>query len=90
MDITEIEYPEDDKEYWNAIKKIKKKEVHKLLMALNYYADPDTYFAIGVFPDPPCGDFINDYSDTEIGEKPGKLARQVLDEIIERLTVTEH
>jgi len=46
---------------------------------LAFYADPETYFAIGVFPDPPCGDFINDYSDTPaLGQKPGKTARNAL------------
>jgi hypothetical protein len=46
--------------------------------ALEFYADPDTYFAVGIFPDPPCGNFMDDFSDTELGRKPGKRARAVL------------
>ena len=47
--------------------------------ALEFYANPETYFAIGIFPDRPCGNFINDFSDTgTLGVKPGKRARQVL------------
>lgn len=54
---------------------------YKLLReALEFYADPETYFAIGIFPDPPCGEFINDFSDTELGVKPGAKARAVLEE----------
>ena len=47
----------------------------ELIEALEFYANPDTYFAIGFFPDPPCGDFINDFDETG---KPGVLARKVL------------
>jgi hypothetical protein len=47
----------------------------ELIKALIFYADPDTYFAIGFFPDPPCGEFINDFDKTK---KPGALARKVL------------
>lgn len=47
--------------------------------ALLFYADPATYFAIGFLPDPPYGEFMNDFSDTEeLGLKPGKMARAVL------------
>lgn len=48
------------------------------LEAVEFYADPDTYFAIGIFPDPPCGDFIEDFSETELGYKPGRMAREAL------------
>ena len=50
----------------------------KILKALEFYADPDTYFAIGLFPDNPCGEFIKDISETELGKKPGALARKAL------------
>lgn len=51
--------------------------------ALQFYADPATYFAIGFLPDRPCGDFINDFDETEdFGWKPGKLARSALDRSI--------
>lgn len=55
--------------------------------ALAFYADPDTYFAIAFLPDPPCGDFAEDFEELE-GEwghpdggtwvKPGKRARETL------------
>jgi len=32
----------------------------QLLEALDFYANPDTYFAILAMGDPPCGDFIRD------------------------------
>ena len=47
-----------------------------LIETLQFYADPDTYFAIGFFPDNPCGDFINDFDNTG---KPGAFARQTLE-----------
>ena len=53
----------------------------RLFDALEFYADPATYFAIGFFPDPPNGDFMNDFSETELGHKPGKLARETLDSV---------
>jgi hypothetical protein len=49
--------------------------VEEIIKALEFYANPDTYFAIGFFPDPPCGDFINDFDKTK---KPGALARKTL------------
>ena len=54
------------------------KELNRLIETVRFYADPDTYFAIGFFPDRPCGDFIDDFSDTELGLKPGKMARECL------------
>jgi hypothetical protein len=53
-------------------------EIIKLIRALQFYADPETYYAIGFFPDPPCGDFINDFDDIR---KPGALARKTLIEL---------
>lgn len=49
-----------------------------LQQVLAFYADPETYFAIGFFPDPPNGDFMEDFSETELGRKPGKRARVAL------------
>jgi hypothetical protein len=47
--------------------------------ALEFYADPMTYFAVGIFADRPCGEFVDDMSETdEYGMKPGKLARAAL------------
>lgn len=54
---------------------------------LEFYGDPMTYFAIGIFPDPPCGEFINDYSeavreaDGVIGHFPGAKARAMLEKL---------
>jgi hypothetical protein len=57
-----------------------KEESLQLVEALAFYGDPKTYFAIGLFPDPPCGPFIDDINDTgtSLGHKPGKRAREVL------------
>jgi len=61
--------------------------IDKLIDALSFYADPDTYFAIGILPDKPCGAFIDDMSEDHDGDynrpMPGKLARQTLREIFE-------
>lgn len=56
------------------------KENRELREALEFYADPETYLAIGFLPDPPCGDFMDDWSDTgeEYGFRPGKTARESL------------
>lgn len=49
--------------------------------ALQFYADPATYFAVGFLADPPAGDFVQDFDETDLGEKPGKAARIALTEI---------
>jgi len=49
-----------------------------LIHAVQFYADPESYVAIGFFPDRPCGEFIEDFEDTELGLKPGKRAREAL------------
>ena len=48
--------------------------------ALRFYADPETYFAIGFLPDPPCGEFWDDFEEIDkvLGWKPGKRARAAL------------
>lgn len=61
-----------DELFWeNSLKRIRKalriaaaveKDIADLRRALEYYADPSTYFAISLFPDSPCGDLINDWS----------------------------
>lgn len=51
----------------------------KLCEALMFYANPESYFAIGFFPDNPAGEFMDDFSETDLGEKPGKLARETLE-----------
>lgn len=55
--------------------------------SLAFYADPDFYFGIGFFPDPPCGNFIYDFGlvDHEDYDRPvaGKDAREAFDKIRE-------
>jgi hypothetical protein len=53
----------------------------KLITCLDFYANPETYFDIGFFPDPPNGEFMKDFSKTDFGMKPGKRARKTLDNI---------
>ena len=60
-----------------------KKKVKILTKALHFYADPNSYFAIGILSDGPCGEFAGDFSTTydNFGEKtwkPGKLARETI------------
>jgi hypothetical protein len=52
----------------------------RLAEALRFYADPETYLAIGFLPDPPCGEFMDDFDDQgpQLGMKPGRRARAVL------------
>lgn len=54
--------------------------VEQMEAALEFYADPDTYCAIGFFPDRPCGEFMDDFSDEHDPgyPKPGKRARAAL------------
>ena len=61
-------------------------EIDELKETLAFYADPETYFAIGFFPDPPCGEFMEDFSDTgvELGFRAGKRARVALNIEIEQ------
>lgn len=66
-----------------------KKELEKTRQILYFYANPYTYFAVAFFPDPPCGDFMKDFSKIpshwdEFGQmsdsyKPGKKARKFLE-----------
>ena len=57
--------------------------VAALVQALEFYADPHTYFAWAFLSDPPCGDWGDDFEATEPEPypqvKPGKRARAVLD-----------
>lgn len=55
-----------------------------LIEALEFYGHPGTYFAIGFLPDPPCGDLMEDFGDTELGRKPGERARAALDALERR------
>lgn len=50
--------------------------------ALAFYANPDTWFAVGMLPDPPCGEIMDDFSEPEWSTMyrptPGKRARIAL------------
>ena len=50
----------------------------ELVNALAFYAYPETYFGIGFISDPPSGEFMDDFDDTDMGEKPGRLARKTI------------
>ena len=96
--ITSRNEPKNEREWW-ALKEIERltaevvalKEqlaareevISEIATALSFYADPETYFAIGFFPDPPNGDFMNDFSETALGEKPGKLAREIIEKHVD-------
>jgi hypothetical protein len=58
------------------------RRVYELEDALAFYADPESYFAIAFWFDPPCGGFRDDFSDVEneFFERPmpGALARETL------------
>jgi hypothetical protein len=66
-------------------------EIERLREALEFYADPETYFAIACIGDPPCGDFIRDFSDDHghpqlDGMRYGKRARAALKAVAEAET----
>jgi hypothetical protein len=61
----------------------KDEQIEILTKALLFYANPETYFALAVLADPPCGDFARDYSDDHghpelDGDRYGKCAREAL------------
>ena len=63
-----------------------KEKLEKCIGALMFYANPEIYFAIAFLGDPPCGAFADDFDDNYEhdvmeGERPGKLARKVLDDL---------
>lgn len=47
-----------------------------------FYGNAETYSAIGFFPDPPNGEFMDDFGDSPQGFKPGKRAREILKRIV--------
>lgn len=55
-----------------------------LIDAILFYADPATYHAIAFLPDPPCGEFIDDFATQTIDDfyerpMPGKMAREAIE-----------
>lgn len=66
-----------------AIRADERAKMQPLIEALEFYADPATYHALSVWADPPCGDFVNDYSEDHGDDfydrpMPGKTAREAL------------
>lgn len=59
------------------------KALRTCMRALKFYANPESYFAIAVWADPPCGGFAKDYSDTgtDLGVRHGKRARKALADV---------
>lgn len=55
-------------------------EIVRLRDALEFYADPESYFAVMILGDSPCGEIIEDVSDTgePLGWRHGKRARIAL------------
>jgi len=67
----------------NAALRAKDERIVDLLEALAFYADPSTYHASAISPDPPCGEFWEDFSEDH-GDAfynrpmPGKRARDAI------------
>jgi hypothetical protein len=62
-----------------------KKRIEALEAALGFYANPETYHAIAMLGDRPCGEFADDFSEDEWTKEsgydrpmPGKIARAAL------------
>jgi hypothetical protein len=62
-------------------------DLKALVEALRFYAAPETYFAVAIITDPPCGEIAYDFSEAPDGEvRLGKRAREALtDERLGRL-----
>lgn len=60
--------------------------VNELKDALEFYADPNSYFGIMFFTDHPCGDFSEDVSEDHgfnhyDRPMPGKHARKIIEKV---------
>lgn len=49
--------------------------LREAILTLDFYGNPGSYIGIGFTEDRPCGDFAKDFSNTDLGQKPGKRAR---------------
>lgn len=56
----------------------RKKAFFFLFGTLEFYADVDTWFAVMLMPDPPCGNIVRDYGYVDDRRKPGRRARIAL------------
>ena len=72
---------EADLNRWRHEVKLARKIARVALDALVFYANPETYFGIGWRHDPPAGDWMKDFNDTEDGYKPGKRARRAIEKL---------
>lgn len=86
--IETVPVPQVDKEIPEVIRKVGMAlhVVDTVGDALRFYASPETYHAIAFFPDPPCGAFMEDFSDDHGDEfydrpMPGKAARALLEQL---------
>ena len=68
-------------------KKPKKHELEKALKialsALEFYQDPESYFAVAVMGDRPCGEFADDFGfvNKDWGWRPGQVARRAFKKV---------
>ena len=53
-------------------------EAAQMRAALEFYANPDTWFATSLLTDPPCGAIVDDFSEIDGRERLGKRARQAI------------
>ena len=58
--------------------KVEYRRLDRIIDALEFYADWETYFAVGFSFDPPCGEFVKDFSSINGTMRPGKRARKAL------------
>jgi hypothetical protein len=64
--------------------------LQKAINALEFYANPDTYFAIAFIADQPAGEFVDDFSNDHGCDQyerpmPGKMARYAIDYIAQNM-----
>lgn len=58
---------------------VERRVFRRIVRALEFYADPNTYFAVALVPDHPAGEIMTDFGRTaDLGMKPGKRARDAL------------
>lgn len=56
-----------------------RKKLAIMVAAVKFYAEADTWFAVALFPDLPCGPIIDDYDEANDGRiRPGKRARAAI------------
>jgi hypothetical protein len=92
-DVAYSELTQDDKDFLE--KKCTPENFFDLLKALTFYADCDSYYAMSIIADRPCGEFADDYSDVNIIDdndetvetrtSPGKRARDMISDIFSDL-----